>query len=218
MAGLCVSGSMLFTPIAFAADRPDGFAADRSTGSGAAAVVRAEDPLVEELAADYVVEECRVTRRRALQILRVQDRSQAMDDPLRRLRPGVVTSYHPSCRPGMIVQVLRGTPRGPIRALARRHGIEKWLRFQLVRHTLRETYRAQRAISARLEGLSGRCLASTAQDTPGNGVSIELSTDATKADVALVRRAMRASPVPVSLTRLRGSLCVTLLRTPDRAL
>lgn len=176
-------------------------------GTAGTASAYEEDPLVQEIAAESVMEDCRVSRAQAMTILRVQDRSDAFVERVEK-RPGVVTVYYRSCRPGMVVQVLRGTPRAPLRKLAERYRMARWMSFQSVRFTLRETYRAQREISRRIEPLFGRCLVTTSQDTRRNGVKVTLSTDAKPADVALVRRAIKTSMVPVKLIRARGSLCL----------
>lgn len=176
------------------------------------AVAAAEDPGLEQIAADAVIAECRIGRAEAIQILRVQERSIGFGEELRRRRPAVVGAYYAPCRPGLIVQVLRRTRVAPLRRLARTHGVAKWTRFQRVRFTHRQTYRAQRAIDARLEPLFGRCLVATYQDTPNNGVGLDLSRDATPADIALVREAIGLTKVPVKLTRADGSLCLTVVQ------
>lgn len=176
-----------------------------------------EDPLLQEIAADSVMEDCKVSRARAMTILRVQDRGIEFDQRAAKRR-GVVELYYHGCRPGLVVQVLPGTPRAPLRRLARRYRIERWVSFQRVRFTVRQITRAQRRISDRLEPLFGRCLLIVGRDTQNNGVGIELSRDATPDDVTLVRDAIKASKVPVKLTRLPGSLCVgydTDDRRPD---
>lgn len=175
------------------------------------AVAVAEDPGLEQLAADAVIEECHISRAEAIEILRVQERSVGFGEQLRRRRPAVVGSYYAPCRPGLIVQVRRRTRVAPLRRLARKHGVAKWTRFQRVRFTHRQTYRAQRVIDARLEALAERCLVSTYQDTPSNGVGLDLSRDATPADIALVREAIGLTKVSVKLTRSVGSLCFTVV-------
>lgn len=154
------------------------------------------------VAADAVIEECHIGRAEAIEILRVQERSFGFREQRRR-RPAVVGAYYAPCRPGLIVQVLRRTRVAPLRRLARTHGVAKWTRFQRVRFTHRQTYRAQRVIDARLEPLFERCLVSTYQDTPGNGVGLELSNDATPADIALVREAIGLTKVPVACSERR---------------
>lgn len=171
-----------------------------------AATVRAEPPEVDEMAVGYVVDECKVSRKQARLILRVQDRSDAVIKRTKAHR-GVVTFYLRECRPGLVVQILRGTRRAPLRKIARRYRMARWTSFVTVEHTLKEIHRAQRAIGRKLDDLFTRCLLTTAEDTVGNGVSIELSTDATADDLARVRRAIAESPVPVELERRPGSLC-----------
>lgn len=158
------------------------------------------------MAVEYVVDECKISRKRARLMLRVQDRSDAAIERMRG-RPGVVTFYLRRCRPGLVVQTLPGTRRAPLRTIVRRYRIARWTSFVTVEHTLKEIRRAQRVIGRKLDDLFTRCLLTTAEDTVGNGVSIELSTDATADDLARVQRAIAESPVPVRLERLPGSLC-----------
>lgn len=207
----------LMTGIAFGVAVAAGLAVGPAGGVGGPAMAAAEDPGLEQLAADAVIEECHISRAKAIEILRVQERSVGFGEQLRRRRPAVVGAYYGACRPGLIVQVLRRTPLAPLRRLARKHGVAKWTRFQRVRFTHRQTYRAQRVIDARLEALAGRCLVSTYQDTPGNGVGIDLSNDATPADVALVREAIGLTKVRVKLTRADGSLCLTVVPAVAKA-
>lgn len=158
------------------------------------------------MAVDYVVDECKISRKRARLLLRVQDRGEAAIARMRGRR-GVVSFSFRECRPGLVVQTLAGTRRAPLRKIARRYRIARWTSFVTVKHTLKEIHRAQRVIGAKLDDLFTRCLLTTAEDTVGNGVSIELSTDATADDLARVQQAIAESPVPVVLTRPSGSLC-----------
>src|SRR5690349_5231700 len=81
-----------------------------------------EDPVREEIAAESVMNDCKVSRARALTILRVQGRGDEFDRRVTKQR-GVVELYYHSCRPGLVVQVLPGTRRAPLRRLARRYRI-----------------------------------------------------------------------------------------------